>query len=66
MLAEDVHSCRFLDLLEVRTGELHALGELPAARQKVSKSDRSAAVLAQGWRNLKQQESRADPGSRPK
>ena len=67
MLADDVHSCRFLELLEVRTRELHALGELPAARRKISKSDRSVAVLAQGWRDLKQQNSKAsDPGSTPK
>jgi hypothetical protein len=67
MLAEDVHSCRFLELLEARIGELNALGELPSARRKVATSDRSTAVLAQGWRDLKQPNSNAtNPGSRPK
>jgi hypothetical protein len=59
MLADDVHSCRFLELLEARTGELHSPGELPSARRKIAASDRSVAVLAQGWRDLKQQRSSA-------
>ena len=64
MLADDVHSCRFLELLEARTGELHSLGELPSARRKIAASDRPVAVLAQRWRDLKQQSSSAsDPKS---
>jgi hypothetical protein len=67
MLADDVHSCRFLELLEARTGELHSPGELPSARRKIAASDRSVAVLAQGWRDMKQQNSKAPvPGSAPK
>ena len=67
MLADDVHSCRFLELLEGRIGELNALGELPSARRKVAMSDRSVAALAQGWRDLKQQRSgESAPGSMPK
>ena len=67
LLADDVHSCRFLELLEARTGELHSPGELPSARRKISNSGRSAAVLAQGWRDLKQQSSKSlDPVSTPK
>jgi hypothetical protein len=67
MLADDVHSCRFLELLEGRIGELNALGELPSARRKITTSDRSVAELAQGWRDLKQQRSgESAPGSRPK
>jgi hypothetical protein len=67
MLADDVHSCRFLQLLEGRIGELSALGELPSARRRLAASDRSVAVLAQGWRDLKQQRSSMSaPGSAPK
>lgn len=66
MLVDDVHSCRFLELLEGRTGELYALGELPSARRKIATSDRSVAALAQGWREQQQRSSASGPGSRPK
>ena len=67
MLADDVHSCRFLELLKVRIGELNVLGELPSARRRLAASDRSVAVLAQGWRDLPRQRSSASaPGSTPK
>lgn len=65
--AEDVHSCRFLEQLEIGTRELATLGELPSARRKLAASDRSAAVLAQGWRDLQRPRgSASDPGSKPK
>ena len=66
ILADDVHSCRFLELLEVRTGELNALGELASARRRLATSDRSVADLAQGWREQQQRSSASNPGSRPK
>lgn len=58
-VAEDVHSCRFLEQLEVRTKELVELGELPSARQKLAASGRSVAVMAQEWRDLQRQNSNA-------
>ncbi len=58
-VAEDVHSCRFLEQLEVRVTELATLGELPAARRKVATSDRSVAALAEGWRELQRQRASA-------
>ena len=51
-VAEDVHSCRFLEQLEVRTKELSSMGEVPSARQRLAASDRSVADLAQDWREL--------------
>ncbi len=54
-VAEDVHSCRFLEQLEARTKELATLGEVPSARKDLAASDRSAAELAQDWRDLQSQ-----------
>jgi hypothetical protein len=64
---DDVHSCRFLGQLEARTKELLAFGEMPSARQRIAASDKSVAVLAQGWRDLQRQRTSASSDSdRPK
>ena len=62
-VAEDVHSCRFLEQLEVRTSELVNLGELAAARQKLAASGRSVAAMAQEWRDLQRQNSNTSKGT---
>ncbi len=63
-VAEDVHSCRFLERLEARTKELSTMGELPAARRKLAASDRPVAALAQDWRDLQRRRSSASgPGN---
>jgi hypothetical protein len=54
-VAEDVHSCRFLEQLEVRTKDLSTMGEVPSARQKLVASDRPMSELAQDWRKLQSQ-----------
>jgi len=60
-VADDVHSCGFLERLEARTKELSTMGELPAARRKLAASDRPVAALAQDWRELQRRRSSA-PG----
>lgn len=60
---QDVHSCRFLELLEARTNELSTVGELPAARKRLAASNRSVAELAQDWRALQSQREQM-PGKR--
>ena len=60
---EDVHSCHFLERLEARTKELFTVGELPSARKRMAESDKSVAVLAQGWRDLQRQRASASSES---
>jgi len=54
-VAEDVHSCRFLEQLESRTRDLAMMGEVPSARKRLADSDRSVGELAQQWRQLQNQ-----------
>ena len=54
-VAEDVHSCRFLEQLEARTRDLAMMGEVPSARKRLADSDRSVGELAQEWRQLQNQ-----------
>jgi hypothetical protein len=63
-VAEDVHSCRFLEQLEIRTKELSSMGEVPSARRRLAASDRSVADLAQDWRELQiQRDGASDKGA---
>jgi hypothetical protein len=63
-VAEDVHSCRFLEQLEARTRDLSTMGEVPSARKKLAASDRSVAELAREWRQLQnRREGASDKGA---
>ncbi len=59
LIAEDVHSCRFLEYAETRTREFATLGELRAGRQRIAASGRSASALAAEWRELQRTQAAA-------
>ena len=58
-IADDVHSCRFLEQIEARTREFATLGELRAGRQRVAASGRPANALAAEWRELQRRQREA-------
>lgn len=58
-IADDVHSCRFLQQLEARTREFATLGELRAGRQRIAASGRPASALAAEWRESQQRQREA-------
>lgn len=58
-IADDVHSCRFLEQLEARTREFATLGELRAGRQRIAASGRPASALAAEWRELQRKQAAA-------
>jgi hypothetical protein len=64
-IADDVHSCRFLEQLETRTREFATLGELRAGRERIAASGRPASALAAEWRELQRRQATTSTAEKP-